>query len=392
MSGFWRQWARKELVPWQASACTRPPRTLQASVSPPATPTIYARVYDAYNSSGPPARIRSQSSGSWSPTGPPTRAAPRLRNSEELLQPALGEPRLQPVVNEGVLDPNGVPKAKTYGLALAHSIPKMRTTLDLGTGYWDQRSPSPMFPADEVLLSTLGSTTKGGRDPYKLADWPLPRAITLVPSYSAPELPGARHPPPQPPPPPRSRHELEAAVRLAEARAAARPVTLTLQIGVDGAVGAASHVVGPVPGAAKVALSASERAALKRCHQLGAAYEAGLSLPETVGLTVQILRRRHDQPVGPLPKLDQSMMRLRTEKIGDEHPMVSQLHATAREAVGKAGIRLRHEPTGATSSLPSLAERGRPRPRRSPSPVAPRRSQPWCDSTDVARPKRELAM
>ena len=226
------------------------------------------------------------------------------------------------MVNAGVLDPNGVPKARTYGLALAHSIPKMRTTLDLGTGNWDQPSPSPTFPADEVLRSTLGSTTKGGRDPYKLADWPLPRAITLVPSHSAPELPVTRpkanpavSPPPQPPqppqPPPRSGQELEAAVQLAEARAAARPVTLTLHIGVDGAVSAATTVVGPVPGAAKVALSAAERAVLKRCHELGVAYEAGLSLPETVGLTVQILRRRHKQSVGPLPKLDQSMMRLR---------------------------------------------------------------------------------
>ena len=66
--------------------------------------------------------------------------------------------------------------------------------------------------------------------------------------------------------------------------------------------------------------------------------------------------------------------------------MAPQLHATARDAAGKAGIRLRHEPTGLASSLLPLAERGRPRRRRS---VVPHHSQSWCGSTDVERPKPE---
>ena len=93
MSGFWRQWSRKELMPWQASACARPPpRTLQASASPPPPkpPTVYTTVYNAYNGSSPPARLPrtlQSSSASWSLAGPRTRAPPRLREPEACMVP-----------------------------------------------------------------------------------------------------------------------------------------------------------------------------------------------------------------------------------------------------------------------------------------------------------------
>ena len=70
MTGFWRQWTRKELVPWQADACRRPPPPAKP-LSPPPRTSIYDRIYDTYSSkSAPPARPK-PSVGAWSPTAAP---------------------------------------------------------------------------------------------------------------------------------------------------------------------------------------------------------------------------------------------------------------------------------------------------------------------------------
>ncbi|MEC8122147.1 MAG: hypothetical protein VX113_09535, partial [Pseudomonadota bacterium] len=67
-------------------------------------------------------------------------------------------------------------------------------------------------------------------------------------------------------------------------------MTLTLSVGDDGEVSSRTEV------ADVVILTAAERATLKRVSLLGAAYEAPLSVPESVSVTVQMLRRRRQGP------------------------------------------------------------------------------------------------